>query len=307
MKIYDCFTFFNELDILEIRLNILNPVVDHFILIEGTKTMSGERKESLFIKNKDRFSKFLPKIIHKVIDDLPNEFINLPQYEETSFDNICLNQIFSFIKTTKHFNRFTEPRFGRSFFIKESIRRCMENCKDDDVIISSDCDEIPNPEILTRLSEFYDENEFYSFNQTCYYYYLNVLRESHINNVVHNYPGADPYTGIKSSNWKGSKMGSYKKLKNYSYNELRAQPNNDIMNGGWHFSYMGGIDSIKTKLSSGDCQSFDNEKLLSQIEYNFNNLQDVTFNGDRLTKVKIDDTYPSYLLNNLDKYKHMIK
>jgi beta-1,4-mannosyl-glycoprotein beta-1,4-N-acetylglucosaminyltransferase len=102
-------------------------------------------------------------------------------------------------------------------------------------------------------------------------------------------------------------MGSYKKLKNYSYNELRAQPNNDIMNGGWHFSYMGGIDSIKTKLSSGDCQSFDNEKLLSQIEYNFNNLQDVIFNGDRLTKVKIDDTYPSYLLNNLDKYKHMIK
>ena len=43
------------------------------------------------------------------------------------------------------------------------------------------------------------------------------------------------------------------------------------------------------------------------IEYNFNNLKDVIFNGDKLTKVEIDDTYPSYLLNNLDKYKHMIK
>ena len=102
-------------------------------------------------------------------------------------------------------------------------------------------------------------------------------------------------------------MASFKLLKDYSLNELRAQPNNDILNGGWHFSYIGGKDAIKHKLSTGDTQSFDTIKVLDNIENNLNNLNDVIFNRDKLTKVEIDDTYPSYLLNNLDKYKLIIK
>ena len=54
-KIYDCFTFFNELDILEMRLNILDPVVDYFILIEGNKFMNGLQNESLYLINKERY------------------------------------------------------------------------------------------------------------------------------------------------------------------------------------------------------------------------------------------------------------
>lgn len=306
-KIYDCFTFFNELDILEIRLNVLDPVVDYFILIEGNKFMNGQQKESLYLKNKDRYSKFSKKIIHKIVD-LPDNFSNLNKIQQPkTFEQNEINKIIDFISVTKHFNRYTEPRFGRSFYIKESPRLLWENVKEDDVILSSDCDEIPNPEILKRLEEFYNIDEFYSFTQTCYYYYLNVLRKSHINNVAHQYPGADPYTGIQSSHWKGTKMASFKLLKDYSLNELRAQPNNDILNGGWHFSYIGGKDAIKHKLSTGDTQSFDTNIVLDNIEKNLNNLNDVIFNGDKLTKIEIDDTYPNYLLNNLDKYKHIIK
>jgi beta-1,4-mannosyl-glycoprotein beta-1,4-N-acetylglucosaminyltransferase len=177
-----------------------------------------------------------------------------------------------------------------------------------DIIITSDCDEIPNPEILQRLNEFYRDDEFYSFTQTCYNYYLNVLRESHINNIAHRYEGSEPYTGIKSARWKGSKMSSFKMLKNYSLNEIRMQPSNDIENGGWHFSFMGGAESIKQKLMAGciDRNYDDIPKLVENIEKTLKNLSGITYNDDRLTKIEIDDSFPEYLLKNLEKYKHLL-
>ena len=69
--IFDCFSFFNELDILEIRLNVLASVVDKFVLVEAVRRHSGEPKELFFEKNKQRFSPFLDKIIHVVVDDEP--------------------------------------------------------------------------------------------------------------------------------------------------------------------------------------------------------------------------------------------
>lgn len=305
-KIYDCFTFFNELDILEMRLNILDSVVDYFVLIEGNKFMSGSPKNSLYLENKERYAKFSKKIIHKIVD-LPEQFSQLQFISNAiTHEEKSMNLIYSFMLKTNLFNRFTEPRFGRSFYIKESPRFCMNQCNDNDIIILSDCDEFPNPEILGRLNEFFEDTEFYTFNQTCYYYYLNVLRESHLNNVHHNYPGSETYTGKKTSNWKGSRMGSYGKIKDYSFNELRAQPNNDIMDGGWHFSYMGGSNAIKEKLSSGDTEKYDSEVFLNNIENNLKNLSDVILNNDKLTKININENYPDYIRNNSDKYKHMI-
>jgi beta-1,4-mannosyl-glycoprotein beta-1,4-N-acetylglucosaminyltransferase len=69
--IYDCFTFFNELDILEIRLNILKNVVDKFVLVEATRTHQGKEKPLYFSENKARYKEFEDKIIHIVIDEYP--------------------------------------------------------------------------------------------------------------------------------------------------------------------------------------------------------------------------------------------
>src|SRR3954464_1583382 len=70
--IYDCFTFFNELDLLEIRLNELDPVVDKFVLVEATKTHQGKDKPLYFLENKARYEKFLAKIIHVVVNEYPD-------------------------------------------------------------------------------------------------------------------------------------------------------------------------------------------------------------------------------------------
>ena len=69
--IYDCFTFFNELDLLEIRLKILNDYVDKFVLVEAAKTHSGLPKPLYFNENKQRFLPYQDKIVHISLDNMP--------------------------------------------------------------------------------------------------------------------------------------------------------------------------------------------------------------------------------------------
>lgn len=295
-KIYDGFLFFNELDLLDLRLNILNDVVDYFVLVESSVTHQGESKPFIFEENKQKYQKFLEKIIHIKVTNTPEDFSNLPNQS----DDPIYSQIYEQIKNTKLFNRFDKNHngFGRDFFQKECIKLGFKNCKDDDIVISSDLDEIPNPEYLSRLNEYFSADELYTFNQTHYCFYLNMLNYSHIDNTSTN-------RNI-TTNWKGSRMGTYDKIKNYSLNELRAQNNNDLLNGGWHFSYMGGIDKVKTKLKSYSHQERNTDFNLNNfdkfLEKNINIIQE-----GRLELIQINDTFPKYLINNIDKFKHLIK
>lgn len=307
-KIYDCILFMNEFEVVDLRFNILDPVVDYFIVVEADRNMKGDKRELLFEKNKHRYEKFAHKIIYQTIEP-PSQFIDLSIIDNPlTFKDKCINETFKQMLTTFLFKRYSEPNYGILYYTREAMKIPLEHCNDNDVIITSDCDEIPNPEILQRLNEFYRDDEFYSFTQTCYNYYLNVLRESHINNIAHRYEGSEPYTGIKSARWKGSKMSSFKMLKNYSLNEIRMQPSNDIENGGWHFSFMGGAESIKQKLMAGciDRNYDDIPKLVENIEKTLKNLSGITYNDDRLTKIEIDESFPEYLLKNLEKYKHLL-
>jgi beta-1,4-mannosyl-glycoprotein beta-1,4-N-acetylglucosaminyltransferase len=171
MKIYDCFNFFNELDILELRLNILYDYVDYFVIVESDVTHSGVNKPFYYEDNKDRFKQFSDKIINFKVYDTPKDFVQLP-----STDDDELMKIYDYIKSPSNrwFNRSTQPDYGRDFFQKESVRRPIVNCDDDDIIIISDADEIPNPEIIKNLYSL-DDNKIFSLNQFTYYYYLNVL------------------------------------------------------------------------------------------------------------------------------------
>ena len=67
-RIIDCFIFYNELDMLEYRLNVLNDVVDLFILVEATHTFVGNSKQLYYQENKERYQKFHNKIIHIIVD-----------------------------------------------------------------------------------------------------------------------------------------------------------------------------------------------------------------------------------------------
>lgn len=127
IMIYDCFPFFNELDVLEIRLNVLYDTVDYFVITEADKTHTGRHKEYIFEQNKDRFAKFLDKIIYIKVDDFPDL-----ENSETSSDG----------------NKWLYENYQR-----DAIMRGLKDCKPDDVIIISDCDEIPNPEAVKKYKK----------------------------------------------------------------------------------------------------------------------------------------------------------
>ena len=282
-KIYDTFCFFNELDILEIRLNVLYDYVDYFVIVESNVTHSGEEKPLYYENNKERFEKFSDKIINFKVTDTPIYFNQLPPTEDS-----VIKEIYHYINTqTNRFNRNTQPDYGRDFFQKECVRRPLVNCSDEDIIIVSDLDEIPNPNILDNINALNLSDNIYRLNQNMYCYYLNVLKEK---------------------NWFGSRILNYGKLKNLSLNEVRGDNglSIELKNGGWHFSFMGGKEMVKKKITSYSARELANQKVIDSIESNMTNNIDPFFRGE-LELVEIDNSYPNYIINNTDKYRHLIK
>ena len=137
--VYDCFQFFNELDILKLRLHIMNPVVDRFVISEATETFSGNPKPLYYEENKEMFAEFADKIIHVVVDDTP------PGYTH-----------------------------DRDTFQKNAVGRGLKDCTDEDIIIFSDLDEIPNPEKIKEILQNFDSTKIYHFAQRLFYCYLNM-------------------------------------------------------------------------------------------------------------------------------------
>ena len=96
-KIIDCFIFFNELDLLKYRLNILDDVVDYFVLVESTHTHIGKEKPLFYNENKNMFEKFNHKIIHVIVDDFPYKYPNIniekdEQWTNERFQRDCISR-----------------------------------------------------------------------------------------------------------------------------------------------------------------------------------------------------------------------
>jgi beta-1,4-mannosyl-glycoprotein beta-1,4-N-acetylglucosaminyltransferase len=100
----------------------------------------------------------------------------------------------------------------------------------------------------------------------------------------------------------------YKNINKHSFNEIRGDETltQKIELGGWHFSFMGGEEMVKNKLLSYSARDMVNGYVIDSVESNINNGIDPFFRS-RLEIVEIDNTYPKYILDNLDKYKNMIK
>ena len=145
MAIYDCFMYFDEDLILDIRFNILDKYVDKFVVVEATRDHAGNAKKLNFDINK--FSKFKGKIIYHVVEDIPEEVEN--------------------------YKKGWSPNFFRENFHRNAIENAIKDCLPDDLIIISDADEIPNLERLNKISI----RKFALFSQKNFLYKLNLLNE----------------------------------------------------------------------------------------------------------------------------------
>ena len=222
--IYDCFTFFNELDLLEIRLHTLDKVVDKFVLVEATKTHQDKPKPLHFLNNQSRYQQFKHKIIHVVVDDYPSYFSKLRK--PTSWD------------LEKH--------------QRNQIQRGLVNCSPDDVVIVSDLDEIPNP---AKITAFKDREGVQVFRQLNFYYYLNCVNQEESEKVWYgsvmshakDFKRPQELRAISNKmhaeNLKILKDKFYRIIKSITQPIFRKEIST-IDDGGWHFSFLGGVDKI---------------------------------------------------------------
>ena len=278
MKKYDCFIFFNELDILELRLNMLYQHVDYFVLVEATKTFTGVDKPLYYNENKERFSQFNDKIIHMIVDDMPDSFIELSERQGDDLDNSIILDCLTTPNVPKN-----EVHWLREFYQKEQIKKALISCNDDDIIFISDLDEIWESKLILD----YNFDGIYRLNQKVYTYYLNMR---------------------SSEDWYGTIITKYKNIKNYSVNHIRTPNRNTytaIPNGGWHYTFQGGADMIRKKIESYGHQELNRPDIKNSIHIRMANNIDVFGRGFAL---KIENEFlPEYVLNNLEKYKHLIK
>lgn len=254
-KVFDTFLFFNEFDVLELRLNELYDVVDFFVILESDKTFTGKPKPFYFDENQARFTKFSKKIInikYNVPDDLKAEPFVMEAYQRDT--------LFVSMQTLS----------------EEGI------VKDEDVVILSDVDEIPNK---TAIVNYDTSNGMSMISQKLYYYYLNCLSD---------FP------------WYGSRIGLWSEVKELSASNLRYNKSLPIIdNGGWHFSFIGTVDNMIAKIDAYSHQEFnvpyftDRDKILEKIA----NCQDIFGRPINFRLVEIDETLPKHIIDNKEYYQ----
>lgn len=231
--IIDTFIFYNELDLLNYRLNLLYDVVDYFVIVEATLTHSGKPKKLFFEENKESFSRFSDKIVHIVVTNLYENIDTSTNSETFKNEHLHRNSIDVGIQVIENIlsNKNPQQKLG-----------------DNDLIIVSDADEIPDPITLESIKKSRRKNIFFSLQQKLYYYNLK--------NVVRVWWGSSKIIGY---NVYVKSCGRLPQI-------IRNFPSAQIPRGGWHLSYFGDSDFIRTKLKSFAEQNFNNDETL-QIEH----------------------------------------
>ena len=295
MKIFDCFMYFDEEIVIDIRLNTLNEYVDYFVIVESSFTHKGDKRKLKF--NHDKFSKFKDKIIYLVYDTKPQEIeiIN----EDDSEDEKSRKYIFNAIYREN----------GQRNFISEGLK-IADN---DDLILISDVDEIPNIKNID-FDKFKEKLIF--FNQEMFYYKFNLKLPNY--NWVGTRLCKKKY--LKSPQWlrniKDKKYPFYRFDINFS--ETKYSDIKFVNEGGWHFTNIKSAEEISHKLKSYlHHREFDvnplsveeiNKLIVSQqaiYDLSLDKKVQKIGHGSKLEKYDLKKL-PSYINNNLEKFKDWI-
>jgi beta-1,4-mannosyl-glycoprotein beta-1,4-N-acetylglucosaminyltransferase len=256
IMIYDCFTFFNEFELLEIRFHELDKWVDKFVLVESEETFTGNRKPLWFDENKHLFDRFLPKIIHLVSP--------IAKKVRTYWDR---------------------ERKQRDYIIKG-----LRGCSKTDLILISDVDEIPKGMDFTKIE--IQDKWMTPFIQKQYFYYMNLRR-----------PGGWPGTVLLSFEniWEIFEGSPHKARLHRRHGKMLNK------DGGWHFTFIGGAKAVQLKVRSYCHFGSKGTDILLNPETLHHRMEvERAAKGKKLELVEIDSDFPNYLIENIEKFKHLI-
>ena len=271
MAVYDCFSFMNEMDLLELKLNELNDVVDKFVLVEATMTHSGLPKRLYFAENVGRFWDFHDKIIHIIVDNMPSTYDEV-QAAISPQDRVWLATGYQL-----------GDNWVRERFQRNQIMRGLTSCKPDDIIIIEDADEIVKASILEHIEETIVDGSN-AATQTLNTYYMNWQCTNFF--------------------WAGSKILKYKFVTNPSEHRFHTPASAIIPNAGWHYNYIGGVESIKIKLRSFAHDEYAIPEVLDNLESRLNAKKDALGRTYEYIQIEMNETNtPKYVLDNPEKFR----
>ena len=269
MKIFDCFSYWDEDLLLDLRLNILNNYVDYFVIIEGNKTWQNNPKKLRFkIKN---FKKFKDKIIYIPVEDMPDG----------------------------------DDPYVRENYQRNCISRGIKDAHETDLIIISDLDEIPNPE---QLSSFKIKDRYAVFKQKHFYYKINLQSEANpfwsgsricVKKYLKSPQWLRDLKFKKRPFWRIDKLRLNNIIENGGWHFCNLKTPENLLykyknlcetNDPYHF---------KEKI---------NQKYLNvnEIKNRIDSREDLIGRDDRFKKIKITDDYPKYILENINRLEEWI-
>ena len=291
MKVFDCTAYFEEELMMDIRFNILNNHVSKFIVVESRYSHSGKKKKLNF--NIKRFSEFRHKIIYLVIEDEPKNLLEIKN-----------NDTDSAIKRLNSIKRLEQARN----YMMEGLKDASE----DDVVLLSDSDEIPNLDVCDIKNI---GNDIYIFEQKMFNYKFNL------------YYDLIPWFGTRACKIKNLKSFAWlKDLKSKKYplwridvlfSDLKSNKVKIIKNAGWHFNNLLTAEKLYNKLvNQGHHNEFDVsgitlENLKAKIQNRlafYNHKADKKDNDKYNFEYKLkkvgDDQLPKFLVDNKSNYKN---
>ena len=295
MKIFDCFMFFDEEEVLDLRFNVLYENVDYFVIVESIYNHKGEERELIF--DSEKFKKFSNKIIYLKHEKIPItvEIINNDDDEKEKDRKYIMNALY-------------RENAQRNFIVNG-----LKNANENDLILISDVDEIPK---LKSLNLNTIKNDIILFKQDMFYYKYNL--------TLPNFKWTGT-KGVKKKNLVSPQWLRNVKDKKYPlyrldtfFSKKKYCNINIIDDGGWHFSNIKSPEMIEHKLSSYlHHREFDHVSLtveeINKLVKNKQAIYDLRVdkrtnkvgNGLKLENFDIKKL-PDYIRNNLDKYKNWI-
>lgn len=266
MKIIDCFQFFNEFTVLDIRLNTLYDAVDKFVLVEATRSHQNKEKPLYFEENKHRYSKFLDKIVHIVIDEYPE------------------------------FNYWSYENYQRDYILKSLLKLNLDNS---DMVFVSDCDEIWNPKLIELIPSL-SPNLVHFWPSYITYHYFNVVADSNIwyqgyftnYGKLHELCVQDNLTITNISRNIQAGRPDLESIKVF----LPDAPM------GWHFSYTENIEYKLQNFVHSEYRNMTSDNFFNALVNHNKNPFHTGVNTTLIDKAQCLSTLPEYVKENLDKY-----
>ena len=295
MNIYDCFMYFDEDLLLDLRFNVLNKYVKKFVITEATYTHNGTKKKLNFDIN--QFQKFKDKITYIVVDKPPPNILNLidGEPENVRGEKLILNGM------------------ARDYFQREYLSKGLEKAKEEDLILISDLDEIPD---LNHLDFSKIDNKILLFEQKMFYYKLNLFYENFTwlgskGTKKKNFLSPQWLRNIKGKNypkWRLDVLFSKKKYSNLFF----------VKNGGWHFTCLKIPEKLEKKLlnfahhyefEKSGLKINNIKKLITEKRAIYDHHVDqrgYKWSGKSRLKKVDNDFLPNYIASNLEKYKNWL-